>query len=108
MSTMTLPKMNPPPMKTPHGVPMSARMARVYGWLNDNGVSLTPFSTDDCVERSIAKIEALRDALQAKVDEMAPKVDLGNKAFDLEYQAYANVLGDLAPIMRRRPATRVR
>jgi hypothetical protein len=91
---MNTPLKNPPARKTSHGVQMSDRMARLYTWLSANGVGLSDFSTDECVQRELGKLVALRDelsALRAAAEER-----------------YLNDLDtDLVNIMRRVPSARV-
>lgn len=93
---MIFPEEKPVERFTPHHVKMSERMSRAYGWLNANGIHLTPFSTDECVEVywTNGAWERLRAALivNNKVDEVIKN----------------QVLGDCDCIMKRRPMDRFR
>lgn len=93
---MTLPFAKPPLRKTAHGVSMSDRLSRLYTWLQDNGVGLNDFSTDNCVEREMPKLVALRDELDGLRDRRVVPVDYLN-----------HLAADLHNLMQRTPANRV-
>jgi hypothetical protein len=88
------PPVEPPFRKTAHGAICSPRLSRLYTWLNNNGVSISDFSTDQCVERNLktlltlgAALDRLRETASARyLDDLA--ADLGN-------------------LLRRRPSMRV-
>lgn len=70
---------------TSHGVEMSPRMSRLWTYIRiERGISLTDFSTDQCVERVATQLEVARD--QAPTDELKRDIDC---------------------LLRRRPSTRV-
>lgn len=72
--------------KTSHGAVMSPRMSRLWTYIRvTRGISLSDFSTDQCVERVFGQLEAAYEA--------APSEEIRR---------------DLANIMRRRPANRVK
>lgn len=83
------PEAKPPTRMTPHNVRMSERMSRVYGFLQNNGVHLTPFSTDQDVERLYHTLVKLRDWVRNNPQHEA-------------------VGEDMDCIMRRRPQARVK
>lgn len=76
---------------TPQQVPMSPRMARVYGFLQGRGINLTPFSTDQMVLGFLPRL----NAVLAEVTK-AP-MEPGRR----------DMIVDLETIMRRVPAARV-
>ena len=83
-------------MTTRHGVQMSPRMERVWKFIREERkISLTDFSTDDCVE---AVQGALREGEKILVARLAK--DPGNT--DLQV-----LLVDYRTIMNRRPQERV-
>ena len=90
--------LNPPPMVTPHGVPMSARACRLYGYLNHNGCCLTTFSTDDHVESQVKKIQAAKEAAEVYLmeEEDPGMVDI-----------LSTLIRDIDTILGRRPSARV-
>ena len=97
---MIPPMADPPSRKTTHGATMSPRLSRLYTWLQANGVSLTEFSTDNCVQRWMPQLERLRDEL----DELI--------AHENEHSPHPNkhlrhLATDLGAIMRRVPSARV-
>ncbi|HEX5728444.1 hypothetical protein [Microbacterium sp.] len=93
---MIPPLADPPHRRTAHGAPMSPRLSRLYTWLQANNVALTDFSTDECVQREMARLNRLRDELAAALSNAQ------------EYTPYLHHLAtDLANLMRRVPANRV-
>jgi hypothetical protein len=70
-------------------------MSRLYTWLQANGVGLSDFSTDDGVQRELAKLSKLRDELES-LRAAQPERYLDDLA------------ADLGNLMRRLPSARVR
>jgi hypothetical protein len=87
----------PTGMKTPAGVDMSPRMARVYSYLNHAGISITPFSTDSTVQAAKGKIAAARDLL------LAPRLN-GELP---PHPTTLDVVTDINNILNRLPENRV-
>lgn len=92
---MINPPATPPARKTSHGATMSPRLSRLYTWLQANKVQLTDFSTDNCVERELARLTTL-----------ATELDALRAASPLKY--LDDLAADLACLMRRRPSARVK
>lgn len=98
------PQKHPAAMRTPSGVQMSDRAARIYGWLNARGISLTTFSTDDCVERCYPALQAAHADLTKLLGLLVGAGRSGDLPSDVELDA---MVRDLESIMSRRPAARV-
>lgn len=84
-------------MITQHNVKMSPRMERLWKYIREErGISLTDFSTDECVER-------VQDQLLLGLKELEARVSAsrGDRDRDLE-----NLLVDYRTIMNRRPHAR--
>lgn len=94
---MINPLKDPPSRRTTHGAVMSTALARRWTWLQANGVSLTDFSTDECVAREMPKLIGLQAELEKLIaDHPEPPRYL------------TDVLGELRCLMRRSPAARVK
>lgn len=92
---MIAPPVTPPPRKTAHGATCSARLSRLYTWLNANGSTLSDFSTDSCVERDLPRLRKL-----------AAELDTLRTISPAQY--LDDLAADLACLMRRTPAARIR
>lgn len=103
---MTSPQRKPAPMITPLGVKMSERAARIYGWLAQNGMPFTTWSTDETVKRHAPK---LREAIAYLENTMIDR-NLGRQVVcdaDVTSDQLLNMYEDLKAIMRRIPEARV-
>jgi hypothetical protein len=72
-------------------------MARLWAFIRSNGLILSDFSTDECVDREWARLVELRDWLSSMIEE-------GTTGLDSE-DARA-LAADLASVMSRRSRTR--
>lgn len=81
-------------MKTQHGVKMSPRMERLWRYIREERkISLTDFSTDQCVERELPR---LREAMANLEKRQTAKPSTETR----------HMMLDLAAIMRRLPSAR--
>ncbi len=82
-------------MNTTHGVKMSPAMANLWRFIQEQGINLCDFSTDECVEREQEKLKAGEEVLLRRIAATAPP------SRELEH-----LLADYRAIMNRRPHER--
>lgn len=80
--------------RTAHGVPMSARQARLWAYIRERRIGLADFATDDMVEAAYGQ-------LVAAAAEVAKRRAAGDT------RELRQLADDLAALMRRRPAQRL-
>lgn len=94
------PKHTPPPWTTSHGVKASARMARLYSWINDNKIFIRDFSTDASVDQYAVQLTDLLSDLK--------KAMVSGKVADLTPDEAEALRVDLETLMRRGTGARVK
>ncbi len=98
-AAISWPRARPSAAKTSHGVVKTTACARCYLWLKANGVGLWTFSTDQCVECVIGRLQEMYAWTEA------PTARTLGACNDVELIA---VRAQLRCVMQRRPINRVR